>query len=441
MYLKLPIVTAKRRIGHKDRIGLRRLALLVPVLLGIAIAPRKACAQLDGYTPTTPYSAQGATEFKSKSTYLSGSTWGSWPTRHVARFNMQTATVSSTGTIQDSANVTQTLTLLSAGYVVAIANPNGIGMVTGSSSTNYHSGNVVVTGKDSSGAPIFAAGVSVDVAPGTVVPLDLPATGTISSATANSSLTLVETWKYHDTNHGDVTFTDTTYWVRTLSYAKDMCGDASIDTRKAYSNPDQSGHYPGDANGSLRPINFGSWIYSGGLFVGNIAYLNNDQSGTARIQLWDSTSAGSGTFEACCISLFDMGVPNRPYVTGNFTVGFYGITGSTNSTVTESQATWDLKWPVDTTGTAISTVTFPTPTGDYKDYQTWNVPSGSASGHYVLAIAHDEDGTGGGGIWRYLASKEYQGDHSGDAFPICDSAPRVWMITSTEGTGAWFQRQ
>lgn len=392
------------------------------------------------YAPGTEYTGSSAYEYKAQSSYVSnGGSTATYSSHHVCRLDIAVGSIASTISVTyGGSTYTATLNSSTSGYFVAIADPNGIGSITGVTSSAYRAGNVVVTGHDSASPPnpTFAHGVDVAVAPGTVVPLDLCGTGPLSGSSPQASVTLVQSYSFTDSGGHSHSVTDATYWMFNLNYVKNLCDDASIDTRKQFGQPDSDGHTPGDANGSLRPVNFGSWVYNGGLFVGNIAYFNKDQSEVSRVQLWVNSGGTTGTYKAGCVSLLDMGFPSRPSVSGELTVGDY--VPSTTSSSTESNATWANRFAIDTSSAGISTVTFPS--SNTNDYFNWQLGTGGPVSQVALAMAGDE-ATGGGvpfsGCWRYFASKEYAADHTSGTFPINDCRPRVWTIGESNLT-IWF---
>jgi hypothetical protein len=81
----------------------------------------------------------------------------------------------------------------------------------------------------------------------------------------------------------------------TLNINRISCADASIDTRRGYGDPDRDGAQVADPNSDLRNLNFGGWIFKGGLFVGNMPRSSGDRSGTARIQLFPTSSFSNVT--------------------------------------------------------------------------------------------------------------------------------------------------
>lgn len=397
------------------------------------------------YAPSDYSVGKSVYEYLSKNTYLSAG----WSNKHTVRLNVHLGTISLPATIhvQDSGGAwhDQPLTLVSAGYTVCVANPYGLGEISGVSSGNYHSGTFATS------ATTTTSGVWVTVAPGTTVPIHLCGTGNLSAGTVTvvTALSVVVSYPDPDTS-ATVTITDNSSWNESLPFGKSVCDDASIDTRKAYGQADVDGHIPGDANADLRPLNFGPWKHKGGLFVGNIAYVNNDQSGLARIQLWTGRSEGhSDAVKGACVSLFDKGAPSRPSVSGDFSVSMFAPkSDDPNLSITESTATFSNAWYVhpresgDPTGPderfdPIATVSLSGSGGDYANWQLTNT-SGYLPNNTIARLVLTMENESWGGIWRYFASKEFQADHT-STFPESDSAPRVWIVTSSL-TGSWWTR-
>lgn len=101
-----------------------------------------------------------------------------------------------------------------------------------------------------------------------------------------------QTWNF--TTHAPDTHTQ--YPLVTLS--KIFCNDASIDTRVSYGPANVEGRLEPDPNWELRNLNFGSWKWNGGLFVGHIPQgWFKDRSGLARSQLWPQSAPSRLTGE------------------------------------------------------------------------------------------------------------------------------------------------
>jgi hypothetical protein len=231
-----------------------------------------------------------------------------------------------------------------------------------------------------------------------------------------------------------------------LDLAKLSCGDASVDSRRVYGQPNREGQLPGDANAPLRPMNVGSWIYKGGLFAGNMPSFTNDQSGTARLQLY-VPSGGAGTLRLATLSLFDLGSPST---TNGANLGVYIPSSSdANLNVAEGSVTWDSRWqsvqpqaspPVnyDYSIAPISTQNLTGAGGEYRNFYLYRPDSSPPTmAMSRLCVALTDENPNSGPSWRYFSSKEHQVDHS--TFPLTDSAPRVWRLGEELATTWWLE--
>ncbi|MGV3615284.1 MAG: hypothetical protein ACO1SV_08115 [Fimbriimonas sp.] len=229
--------------------------------------------------------------------------------------------------------------------------------------------------------------------------------------------------------------TSHTYTYVDLDLAKLGCGDASVDSRKAYGQPNLAGELPGDPNAPPRPINFGGWVYKGGLFVGNMPAATRDQSGMARLQLY-VPSGGSGAVRLATLSLFDLASPS---IAPGAIVGAYLPSATdTNLSVGAGAVTWDTKWgsvqpratpssPPDDARDPLVSMTLTGTGSEYRNFplnRNDAVPASMALSKICLALT-DED-PNDGPYWRYFGSSTYQGSHS--TFPLNDCGPRVWRL-------------
>ncbi|MCO5297490.1 MAG: hypothetical protein M9921_11595 [Fimbriimonadaceae bacterium] len=114
---------------------------------------------------------------------------------------------------------------------------------------------------------------------------------------------------------------DTCYFLE-YEVLKIACSDASIDSRVGYPlSSNDTFLFGTDPNGSPRNHSFGASEFRGGLFAGNM-YWNGypqDQSGTARIQLWPDETPDVEDIGFAALSLLDCGrVPlhNGQYLGG-----------------------------------------------------------------------------------------------------------------------------
>lgn len=145
------------------------------------------------------------------------------------------------------------------------------------------------------------------------IPVHVPTTGTFvlpgGSGYYVVKCTKTVTW----TNTPGGWVSSTTYAYERLDFALDklVCSSmgASIDTRKAYGNPNVAGEYPANSNAPPRNVNFKDWIFRGGLFAGVMPLLGSDRSGIARIQFRTTTTETSGSYLFSVLSLYYMGSP------------------------------------------------------------------------------------------------------------------------------------
>lgn len=295
-----------------------------------------------------------------------------------------------------------------------------------------------------------------------------------------------------------VTYSDTYYSVNYTIHRHDA-HDASMDTRRGYGDPSRDGGVIADPNSALRNLNFGPWVFRGGLFIGNIAWPYQDKSGTARIQLWPqntSTVAPADRVYATA-SMFDLGGPptisgggNHPYpgletpILGNFVP----VSTDANLGESESTVTWERRWTVydredltpnilpdgsyiADTGDVIYTVSlgmnqdddcgpgglfwnfpltasYPDPNNSYWAYyftESYQRGVGIITQSESLRQQYSDDDDAGnnntyGATWRYFASREWESERIAESatFPHSDSAPRVWVIEYTGNrTSGW----
>ncbi|RYG18288.1 hypothetical protein EON82_22815, partial [bacterium] len=71
---------------------------------------------------------------------------------------------------------------------------------------------------------------------------------------------------------------------------KYLCEDASVDSRRTFGESNSQGELTPDPNAPATELNFGSWNYKGGLFVGQV-YPQYDRSGAAKVQLYPNLPA------------------------------------------------------------------------------------------------------------------------------------------------------
>ncbi|HMS55770.1 MAG TPA: hypothetical protein PKA27_10250 [Fimbriimonadaceae bacterium] len=236
-------------------------------------------------------------------------------------------------------------------------------------------------------------------------------------------------------------------WHRwTYDITKVLCNDASVDSRVANGkeNIDYAGNtvdpndFHEDPNAYPHNLNFGSSIYKGGLFAGNIEWESGDFSGRAHIQLWGA-APGSDDFLACA-TLVHMIAPKSPFgASDSIELAVYSY-GSTDSP-TESTATWANRWlSTDPASTPLNVtdshrkVSFgsATPT---KSYANWMLNAYAGSSAYSTLNTHrvaivPNNLAENVVNWRYFASREFQASQSWTTsdFPFNDCRPRLWIM-------------
>lgn len=121
--------------------------------------------------------------------------------------------------------------------------------------------------------------------------------------------------------------------------------DAAVDSRKGYGQPNREGQFPADANAELRNINFGDWVYKGGMFAGNMPTSgSNDRSGTARFQLWQQTANANNVPRMMVATVYQAGKPTN--VNGAMTLGIFAPLPGPDVYIGEAATTWANKWNI-----------------------------------------------------------------------------------------------
>jgi len=381
-------------------------------------------------------------ERKSASTtgYFSGS-WQTLTGRHCAGIQIHSYSWTYTGSTPPS-------------NVSAIYHNEAVYIGSGTELGSIPSGSSFGSPPSGSGGPTGVAGVGVSA--GNDIVVQTSDTGTIESGRTLTFyiLTTVETV------YNDGTGTGYTYTWKEYQYdlVKLACQDAGLTTRRTYGNPGTSGELPADPNAPLRNPNYGSWFFSGGLFVGNMPAAGSDASGTARTDLFvqggsDYFSFDGSTYvpnyDFAVLSVYDMGKPSNSGLTGAIDVGLY-VPGSSDpllTSLTESTVTWSNQWAINPEGVSTGSTDYAT-----HPFTDKNLTDGSTDDYIIfpmsliampgggspiqvpncltgicLAIVNEASTISAGTeCWHYLASREYAGQQS--SFPGIDSFPRVWLI-------------
>lgn len=243
--------------------------------------------------------------------------------------------------------------------------------------------------------------------------------------------------------------------------------DTAVDSRKGYGQPNREGQFPADPNAELRNINFGDWIFKGGMFVGNMPQSTGDRSGTARFQLWEPTIE-TQVPRMTIFTVYQYGKPS--HVNGAMTIGLYGPLPGPDVYIGEAGTTWANKWDITPRAAIPSGGSFEQNKDPYKKFvldglmgaglistnitkvydkmhpspgnptlmfpkTTWetiNYPG------LCLAL-HDEQTLvdQGWSGWRYFVDKEFQ-PLVQDVIPTAfrDLAPRLWRFYVTDSKEA-----
>lgn len=234
-----------------------------------------------------------------------------------------------------------------------------------------------------------------------------------------------------------------------------VTGDAPVDTRLVYGEPNDDGWYA-NANGMLRYVNFDPWVYKGGMFVGNMPMATGDGSGKSRSQFWfdalsndDQTYLQFMNFSVAHVGPPAMSTENLPGSLnhkGDVWIGAWagaeqqGFTG-----ITESTATWENRW--DLSGSAWPPSNNPETippgvkfdawsTNSVKDYANFQLTTVSGTGTMThnsnaftkTVLALIEESTFTDARWRYFISKEsaHNGWPANSGFQSQDLKPRQW---------------
>lgn len=259
-----------------------------------------------------------------------------------------------------------------------------------------------------------------------------------------------------------------------VSATRHNCDDSALDTRTGYGQPNREGQLPADPNAELRNIKFGTWVFSGGLFAGNMAAGTKDRSGTARMQFWPPSNVTSITPSGTdpdlggplfyTLTLFDLDKPALGSGLGTVGSPLLGVWGravtDANSGSTETTVSWATRW------LSITMEDHGSSSGPGTYDQDWRMARyirgttayGSEVGPYVNwpltltsmsvsdgADAYDnlpyqlgltvglveEEEQVSTTVWRYFASREFEALQT--TFPKTDSRPRIWCVGGAAG--------
>lgn len=389
-------------------------------------------------------------EWKAQTSYnISGGTTQTLSNMHVARMILQVAgpPTSPPGYTTVTVSGVPTAipwTLDNYSYTIGALSPGQEGVVISGGPATPAATNIPTSW---SSTPIpgnfnTSPGVSVALSAYGEVPIQVSATGPFSptiNATLGVNVGFHISAHYTDPNTGSrVNTSSGVYTNYSLNLMELLQSGSAIDTRRAFGQPNLAGELPADPNAPARAVDFTSWTYSGGQFVGSMpAGSTTDESGLARMQFWGGTG-GSGTCLAATASLLDMGSRTTP--TGAETVGIY-IPSSSDPNLGSGPGalTWTGAWtitpssgrssPVNYWQTPVSTLTLSAT--NTTDYLNWIIADTYGSGYVIpssvfnhMAFALTDETTGPS--WHYFGSMPYTSIAT--TFPGTDSRPRVWWV-------------
>ena len=235
------------------------------------------------------------------------------------------------------------------------------------------------------------------------------------------------------TSCGSVSFT----WIAQRMDLNVLPGNplvVAIDSRKVYGQPDLTGEVHADANAPLMNPNFSNYTYQGGLFVGNAAQSTQDQSGTARLQIYGQIAQQLVNPILSTFLIVDTG----PVMVNGAASSTFGssetvslaipATSDPNLSVPSTQAAWSNAWSL-----ANASVVAHAPLGSSTvgTYVPMNLSTYSPQ--MILALQNEAgDVSGGTSLWRYFASAAYAASAaSNGVFPANDGQPRLWVLDQT----------
>ncbi len=302
-----------------------------------------------------------------------------------------------------------------------------------------------------SGNVTFPSGYQNGASQGSLL-ANLASTGVLSGGgmtTVETGVGWSETWQSTDAGqtwslHGRVVNSTVTQVLQNFNVAKCAALNASIDTRVTYGVPNDAGVLPGaDPNASLGPLNYTPWWYSGGLFVGNAPWIDNDGSGRSRTQFWPQ-GVTSALTPNCYSTFVAFYLGTTTAYSGNMTVGLFTPASSDNPAGTsEATANWPNRWAsLDPggAGTFITSYAF-TPTSNLNDYYNFHMGVNQPlNALQYLALVNTQEQSfqqNNTQAWRYFASRWYTASLLNPAFPYTDCAPRLWVVTPNGSPTNW----
>jgi hypothetical protein len=244
---------------------------------------------------------------------------------------------------------------------------------------------------------------------------------------------------------------------------QDVSGDAAVDSRKGYGQPNREGQFPADPNAELRNVNFGDWVFKGGMFIGNVPSSSGDRSGTSRFQLFDPLAFSPQdqyTIPRMTVATVYQAGKTSAF-SGAMTIGIFAPLTTTSES--ESDTTWATKWNIVPRASIPSNGTYEQNKDPWRKFTiadgdqpgllsvsmtkvfdaphvvngntiyktTWSTPVFPG----LCYALHDEQTLVDSNFsaWRYFADKEFEVVNS-DLLPTSyrDLAPRYWRFFVTE---------
>lgn len=265
----------------------------------------------------------------------------------------------------------------------------------------------------------------------------------------------------------------TDYLKYRLTITRRSCDDAAVDSRRTFGQPNAEGIIQPTENDPYSTLNFGSWKYNGGLYVGVMQprSVTTDRSGVARIQLWPQGSAPSSSTVFATVTLRYLGKgkyrsPNTypvgtalPAATeaGFPDIGAYVRAPSdSNAARTDSDVDWDTRWGIDPKDEELGLGVTNRPDQYYailrdalsgsNNWYNWPITRVNLTTDYLtdnftygVALARPNENALASGTatlttpeWVNFASNEYSALVTGREW-----GPRVWTIDYCDQSSTW----
>lgn len=221
----------------------------------------------------------------------------------------------------------------------------------------------------------------------------------------------------------------------------------SIDTRKAYGNPNADGHLPGDPNAELDHVAFSGYRWKGGLFIGCAPYQSTgDESGYARIQVQlpdvasNQWSGRARSHNGDLLVLYDKGPSMRKNfvnASDDVTIGDYFPAITDTDIPSWANLTWNTRWasvePTEQGSDSyhLAHQTYRLMPSNADHFVPFEIPS--VHKRVVLALENEVAIRDYFPIWRYFLSAS-EAPYSASVLEQT-SGPHIWRVGVGE-TGA-----